>query len=462
MVERIVNGGFESGDLTGWTTSETLGSVTITTNAAYVYRGANALALICSNSGTVSASQSVDLTGINYIYIASYVNGLLSTTTSTIYIDTTAMMVFTAPTSTYQVIRISTIGLTGTHTLKFETVAPSNGGGVWFIDNVTTISAISVRSRQSSKRTQGYASPELEQFKYRKFHRISGSTADVTDYQIMLKIYPGSGQDTGNSIYLNNSAMPLLQDLRFVDENMKELPYWLETQLNDVAATLTANGGWIYCWVKVPLIEAAGTTIKVIWGYPTAASKSNGDLTFDLFDDFLGSALDTGKWEGDTGYASVSNSVLTMVSTGSSWKSLSAKGISGTSIVSEARAKIDSESDHGRIFGIFASDFTDNYLDFNYISGKHYTAYKTPLNNSYTRTSTLTSYTKLKIEYISGTKGTFYENNIQVVNVDASYIPTKGCRPACAPYGSRVVNWDWVLVRKYISPEPASVNTWVG
>jgi hypothetical protein len=63
--------------------------------------------------------------------------------------------------------------------------------------------------------------------------------------------------------------------------------------------------------VRVPTIPASSTkTIYVYYGNPNATSASNGDATFDFFDDFEGTSLDTSKWVAYANSYSVSNSVL--------------------------------------------------------------------------------------------------------------------------------------------------------
>ncbi|MFZ8804232.1 MAG: DUF2341 domain-containing protein, partial [Candidatus Calescibacterium sp.] len=87
-------------------------------------------------------------------------------------------------------------------------------------------------------------------------------------------------------------------DIRFTDSDGSTLlNYWQE-----------ADGRF---WVKVPYIPANSTkTIYVYYGNPSATSLSNGDATFDFFDDFEGTSLDTTKWVAYANSYSVSNSVL--------------------------------------------------------------------------------------------------------------------------------------------------------
>jgi hypothetical protein len=88
-------------------------------------------------------------------------------------------------------------------------------------------------------------------------------------------------------------------DIRFTDSDGSTLlNYWQE-----------ADGRF---WVKVPSIPASSTkTIYVYYGNPSATSLSNGDATFEFFDDFIGSSINTTKWDtSGVTIVSVSNSIL--------------------------------------------------------------------------------------------------------------------------------------------------------
>ncbi|MCX7590620.1 MAG: DUF2341 domain-containing protein [Kiritimatiellae bacterium] len=71
-------------------------------------------------------------------------------------------------------------------------------------------------------------------------------------------------------------------DLRFTDMSDVELGYWIEVWNPSGTSTI---------WVKVP--TQGTTTIKMYYGNPSASPGSNGNNTFDFFDDFSG---DLSKW----------------------------------------------------------------------------------------------------------------------------------------------------------------------
>jgi len=111
-------------------------------------------------------------------------------------------------------------------------------------------------------------------FNYIRPIHIKGSTKDLRDYQV--------------KIILNKNNFPLEKcksdgsDIRFKDETGEALPYWIESW--------SANEAIIWC--KVPFIPA--NKIKDIWiiyGNPVASSESDGDATFEFFDDFTASDI---------------------------------------------------------------------------------------------------------------------------------------------------------------------------
>ena len=68
-------------------------------------------------------------------------------------------------------------------------------------------------------------------------------------------------------------------DIRFIDAEGKELSYWIESW--------DYSGKSAKIWVKVPKIPANGETrITMRYGNPGASSQSDGDATFNIFEDF--------------------------------------------------------------------------------------------------------------------------------------------------------------------------------
>ena len=135
---------------------------------------------------------------------------------------------------------------------------------------------------------------------YRKSVNISGSPSVLADFQVLMVI------DT--AVLMSGGKMSLdCSDLRFADSDGKsELNYWIESGCNSPDTKV---------WVKVPFIPISGTTIYMYYGNSSAQSVSNGEKTFEFFDDFKDSS---DKWVGsgqeystlNTGYVYASESEI--------------------------------------------------------------------------------------------------------------------------------------------------------
>ena len=98
---------------------------------------------------------------------------------------------------------------------------------------------------------------------------LSGN--DLTDYQVRIDL------DATNFNF--EHAKPNGEDVRFVDAEGNFLSYWIEEwdSVNKKAKV----------WVKVPYIPAnSSVDIYMYYGNPRLSSASNGEATFDFFDDF--------------------------------------------------------------------------------------------------------------------------------------------------------------------------------
>ena len=136
------------------------------------------------------------------------------------------------------------------------------------------------------------STPWLTGWKYRKKHEINGSTAGaVTDYQIRVRVHYGSGTDDGEDVYLGGKCRDDFGDVRFTGDDGKTLlKYWMEEKV---------DGDYAIFWVKVPSIPADPdkVAIYIYYGNPDATYAGSGDDTFLLFDDFEDGVIDTDKWD---------------------------------------------------------------------------------------------------------------------------------------------------------------------
>jgi len=100
---------------------------------------------------------------------------------------------------------------------------------------------------------------------YYKPISTTGTGTTLTDYQINVSVAYVSGKMNSN-----------FSDLRFKDGSGNELNYWIESYNASTSAQV---------WVKIPTINASGTTaIYMYYGNPLASSTSNESNVFDYVD----------------------------------------------------------------------------------------------------------------------------------------------------------------------------------
>ncbi|MBA2858959.1 hypothetical protein HNP93_001660 [Methanococcus maripaludis] len=119
---------------------------------------------------------------------------------------------------------------------------------------------------------------------------------ELTDFQVRVVF---------NNDNFDYSIDPTGEGLRFYDENGNYVPYWIE--LWDYSDD--DNDGTSIVWLKVPNLPKKDTTISIISTYPKI-SESNGNLVFEMFDDFEDSNSIESKWNiyrGNWEYDSSSN-----------------------------------------------------------------------------------------------------------------------------------------------------------
>ncbi len=105
---------------------------------------------------------------------------------------------------------------------------------------------------------------------YRRAVIISNPGISLSYYQVLIKL------DINNFDF--GHAKPNGSDIRFTHaDGTTELNFWIESW--DSANHLA------YVWVRVPSLAAGNNTIYLYYGNPGAISASDGNPTFDSFDD---------------------------------------------------------------------------------------------------------------------------------------------------------------------------------
>lgn len=146
------------------------------------------------------------------------------------------------------------------------------------------------------------AQPCLSGWDYRVPVEINNTGAALTGFQVKVTV-------NTQSLVTNGKARLSGQDIRFLNANGVVLPFWIE---NDTYSTSDTK-----LWVKVDNIAAnSTTTIYLFYGNSSALNLSNGNETFELFDDFNDITIDAAKWNTcGAGTISVSNGAATISST---------------------------------------------------------------------------------------------------------------------------------------------------
>ena len=131
----------------------------------------------------------------------------------------------------------------------------------------------------------------------RNSHVINPASGAGTGYQVLIKVYKGEGTNGYESVegfeagkvYCGGYCRDDFGDIRFTaSDGTTLLNHWLWKK---------AEGSWALFWVKInDDLSSTARTIYVYYNKPDATSASNGNNTFNLFDDFEDGVVDTSKW----------------------------------------------------------------------------------------------------------------------------------------------------------------------
>ena len=126
-------------------------------------------------------------------------------------------------------------------------------------------------------------------------------------YEVRLNLDYSSGASTGNTTYTNGHSQTDFSDVRFV-LNGTVLPHWFE-QVNDGVSAIV--------WVNFSSIPVAVQNFSIYYGNPTAPDVSEGNTTWNFFDDFMGATLSP-QWHIDCGdpLVAVAGGLVTVTNVG--------------------------------------------------------------------------------------------------------------------------------------------------
>jgi len=293
---------------------------------------------------------------------------------------------------------------------------------------------------------------------YRKSHVINPSSGAGTNYQVKITVHYGSGTDSGADVYLGGKCRTDFGDIRFTcSDKVTLIDYWMENKVDGDYATF---------WVEVPdNLDSNSATIYVYYGNSSATTTSNGNNTFILFDDFIGSSIDTTKWSVTSGSVSVSNGYLTM--TGSSvYNTVISKATIDNSANFEIAVKgyVSASNNGWRIYALFqdtSNEYEYQLRDYYYSNfsglvklrvvsggtGTDITTGISPTRDTATHTWKIQKY---------GSSWTLYWDSITVSGTNTPPTGTRyltGFMTEINFAGTTYI--DRIYVRKFTSPEPS-------
>jgi hypothetical protein len=320
--------------------------------------------------------------------------------------------------------------------------------------------------------------PWLTGWRYRKKITIQGSSGAGTNYQVLLKI-GASSEATGAHFHLEglSSNFPSGKnqggDLRFTSsDGITPLDFWVENVVG------TSSNAVVYVWVKVLEDLGSNRDIYCYFGNEGATNASDGNNTFLFFDDFEGTSIDTTKWDtSGVTILSYGGSIVNYRSNTSNHRYLMYKLVTYSDVAIRARQQ---DTSIHPVIGLVArkSTYNGNIID-NLYYARFYSINATeaqaqirkrvsgsessiqadptyyPVPNVWHIQEFCLHGSNLKHKLIK-------ENGYQPVGpgewtaTDTSF--SSGYIGLFAEWNNKNIYTDWILVRKYVSPEPAFLS----
>ena len=276
----------------------------------------------------------------------------------------------------------------------------------------------------------------------------TSNSNDLTDYQVKITL--------DNTNFDFSHANSDGSDIRFTDDDGSTLLYhWIEKW--------DSTNQEAIIWVKVPSIPASSNkTIYMYYGNASASDASDGDNTFEFFDDFEGTELDTTKWDTiGNPTINISNGICSITNNGGDQDGIMGKTNYGFGYAIRLRSRATAYND-GRSWGGWSDSSTTEDNSTRVVYGSSGCAYHVFKNGtgSYRHEITLdTEFHIIKIHRVSETKLVFdYDDGGDTyTETNTSYIPTVLMYPHIANWtDGRTTEVDWVCVHKITDPEPTT------
>ena len=255
----------------------------------------------------------------------------------------------------------------------------------------------------------------------------SGATYKMMrfNYTMPLTVYRTTGSSSDpNVVFVGSHCNSDYSDLRFtLDDGASFLSYWIEkTSVTNSQATV---------WVKIPqIISDNSVSYYMYYGNTLATTTGVGADTFDFFDDFNGSSLDTGKWVAfGSATPTIAGSLLkvwyeySQATVGSKsqygpchrfrWYG---RSISDDASLDKWQMGASSTSDNGAETSQYAYFRSDYYIDGGYWRNRRFWNTFNVSDYRYTSPNTYTAMQVLEIKYRNGA-AEFWENNEPMINI---------------------------------------------
>ena len=282
------------------------------------------------------------------------------------------------------------------------------------------------------------AAEPMNTFSNRKTLTINNSSGSpLTDYQVPITVAQTPSIQTD------------FDDIRFVDSSGNLLPYWIES-ITGTTPNQTAN-----VWIKTNL-STGNNTAYMYYGNANLTSASDGTNTFIFFDDFNSESLDTTKWT-TSGTPVTSNGKL-LLNNSDAIRSVNTYGAYNVAIRTYQKALADSSKRFGFSSITVGTDMQTSVDSAHYIfqpDGHQYS--RTVINSSFTQIdngSYSTNYVTREILWLPGnvkflTGGSLTSEHTTNIPTSSLYLQLQNLVDGISDY-----EFDYVLIRKYASPEP--------
>ncbi len=286
-------------------------------------------------------------------------------------------------------------------------------------------------------------------WRYRQRIAIEYSGADkLENYQVLI-----NDVDTA-SLIASGKMQSNCDDIRFTGSDGVQYNYWIESGCNTSTTDI---------WVKVLKLASPGSELFMYYGNAGAVIGSDGNETFEVFDDFNGTAIgDEWTTYGDTGPWSIESGALKVADVdGSAYSYIVNNGkkySSNETFIMESKVYFAGSSLWGG-FTIFSdASSTQHHLDYNpgrYGDRATSTAQEAPedpaVNND----------TWYDAKFVYDASTLYFYNNGALAYEDpltSTTEPLNGYTGIVSNYYYDYVLWDDFRVRKYASTEPI-INT---